>query len=187
MKYLIVITFLLFASCKEKTKDIRAITLSKVRDIAEMSLVEYDLSKVVAFEKDKWLGNSTFFAKTQATVSFGIDLDGFTQNSVSISGASIEVLLPPVIMNNFSYPAEKIEVIDKYIEGSFFSNVTNQEKEAAYRLAEKDMRDQFQYLGYESQVQNNFKKFLTPILEDLGFTEIYFVKQPTINNHQPTE
>jgi hypothetical protein len=175
---IVLLPIFLFTNCKEQDK--RAIALSKIEEVSKLALVEYDLSKIVFAEDKKWISNNvaTFLAKTEATVSVGVDLDKMSRESVNITDNIIEISFPPIEIINFSYPAEKVQVIEKYSQNTFWNKVTAEEKDQALRLAETDIREHIKKIDMTSRVETNLRLFLKPLLQEIGFNEVYIKVLP---------
>ncbi len=169
---LMVLAFLVVFGCKKT--DTRAIAFAKVKEVAKISFVEFDLSKVVYAERKKWLtSDATFIAKSEATVSLGFDLSKFDADCIKIDGTIITVTFPPVEMINFSYPAEKLQLVNKYTQNVFWNRISVENQEEALRFAEKDIRDRLSEIDLTKKVKENARAFLEPILNDLGYSEVY--------------
>lgn len=165
-----------FSSCK---KD-RAYVVSQIKDVAKLSTTEMVVDKIIFGTDDKRIlglikvGEAEFFAKSEATIKAGIDLNKIKYEEIKIEGDRIELKLPPVEVINFSYPFEKFE-IDTSISrlDRFFNKITIEEQEHFYQQAELEIRNSLQFLGLVERTEENTRKLLQGMLMNIGFKEIY--------------
>ena len=117
--------------------------------------------------------DATFLADTEATIKAGVDFAKLQKDAIQIEGKKIDVLLPPVEILNFSYPAEKFR-INEYATNvdPLFNRLTLDEIDDFYRQAEDDIRDNFKYLGIRLTVEQKTRIMLSTLLRQLGFAEI---------------
>lgn len=177
-KALIFMTGFLFlcltTACNQWKAD-RGIIVSQVKDISELATVEYTVSKVILSAKKGTLsiGTATFMAESEATITAGIDMNKLSAEDIIIHEKQITLKLPAIEIINFSYPAEKFKPIDRYIENSFWTKITVEDKEELYRQAQSAIMNQIQLIGIKETAEKNTRKLLVPILERSGFEEIY--------------
>lgn len=186
LSVLVLILLLIFNSSCNRNPD-RALVISKLKNSAKLASVEYVVSKVITTHDQNWLAKDAyFFAETQASIKAGIDLDKLQEEDIKIDGTRISILLPPIEIINFSYPAEGFKVIKKYTDQAaiFKWNTINvASKDDLYRQGEADIRESIDDLGIVKTAQKNTRLLLTSILRLSGFDEIYisFKKSEKLN------
>lgn len=191
---IILLLLVALAGCKKKTD--RALVISKVRKVSKLATVEVILTKVIMAERDKkgiipklFARDAVFLANTEARVKAGIDFRKMRGNAVSIEDdGKINILLPPVEILNFSYPAESFQ-IDPVI--SDYKPPLNQfgidELDDLFRQGEKDIRDNFKYFGVRKTVEEKTRLLLTKLLKQLGFEEVNIsFEEPAAKNELST-
>ncbi|MBN1252330.1 MAG: DUF4230 domain-containing protein [Bacteroidales bacterium] len=167
---------LILSSCKRSQLD-RAMIISKLRNSAKLATVEYIVTKVISAKDKNWFAKDAyFFAETEATIKAGIDLDKLKEEDIKIEGSKISILLPPIEILNFSYPAEGFTVINKYSDDSAifkWNSIDVSLKDDLYRQGEASIRESLEDLGIIKTAQKNTRILLTKILNLSGFEEIY--------------
>lgn len=167
---------LLLVHCNQKKPD-RALVVSKLKSASKLATVEYVVTKVVSSEHEAIIGKNTyFFAETEATIKAGIDLNKLREKDIEIDGSKISITLPPIELINFSYPADAFRIIEKYnYDSKIFTwrNFDIEKRDELYRQSEKSLRANIKDLGIEKTAKNNTIMLLTPIIESVGFKEVY--------------
>ncbi len=175
-KSILLLFILAVVSCNRSEPD-RAMVISKLKNSAKLSTVEYIVTKVISSKDNNWFAKDAyFFAETEATIKAGIDLDKLKDEDIKIDGVKISLLLPPVEILNFSYPSEGFKVIEKYSdEAAIFkwNSIDVATKDDLYRQGESDIRQNIDDLGIVNTAQKNTRLLLTKILSLSGFDEIY--------------
>ncbi len=180
------ILLLLFNTSCNQNPD-RALVISKLKNSAKLATVEYVVTKVITTRDQNWLAKDAyFFAETEATIKAGIDLDKLREEDIKIDGTRISILLPPIEIINFSYPAEGFKVIEKYTDQAAifkWNSINVATKDDLYRQGEADIRQSIDDLGIVKTAQKNTRMLLTTILRLSGFDEIYinFKKSEKLN------
>ena len=155
----------------------KAETISKLRNAAKLSTVEYVLSKIVlAKVKNTIAKDAQFFCISQARITAGIDFDKLREENVKIEGSKININLPPIEIINFSYPADSFQIVEKYnTDPAWYAlNKINLEtKDDLFRQAEISIRESIKDLGIVKSAQKNTVKLLTTLLRAAGYDEIY--------------
>jgi len=190
-QFFLLLFILISVSCNRGEPD-RAMVISKLKNSAKLSTVEYIVTKVISAKDNNWFAKDAyFFAETEATIKAGIDLDKLKDEDVKIDGSKISILLPPVEIINFSYPAEGFKVIEKYSdEAAIFkwNSINVATKDDLYRQGEADIRQNIDDLGIINTAQKNTRVLLTKILNLSGFEEIYidFKEQESLSTPDAT-
>jgi len=190
-QFFLLLFILISVSCNRGEPD-RAMVISKLKNSAKLSTVEYIVTKVISAKDNNWFAKDAyFFAETEATIKAGIDLDKLKDEDVKIDGSKISILLPPVEIINFSYPAEGFKVIEKYSdEAAIFkwNSINVATKDDLYRQGEADIRQNIDDLGIINTAQKNTRVLLTKILSLSGFEEIYidFKEQESLSTPDAT-
>lgn len=183
--YVLILLMFFNVSCSRSPD--RALVISKLKNSAKLASVEYVVSKIITTKDQNWLAKDAyFFAETEATIKAGIDLDKLKAEDIKIDGTRISILLPPIEIINFSYPAEGFKVIEKYTDQAaiFKWNAINvAAKDDLYRQGEADIRMSLDDLGIVKTAEKNTRTLLTSILRLSGFDEIYinFKKSKKLN------
>ena len=103
-------------------------------------------------------------------------MDKLKEEDIKIEGSKISILLPPIEILNFSYPAEGFTVINKYSDDSAifkWNSIDVSLKDDLYRQGEASIRESLEDLGIIKTAQKNTRILLTKILNLSGFEEIY--------------
>jgi len=174
--YFTIVFIIIFTSCGRNRLD-RATVISKLRNSAKLATVEYTVTKVISTRDKNWFAKDAyFFAETEATIKAGIDLDKLKEEDIKIDGYKINILLPPIEILNFSYPAEGFKVIKRYSDEAAilkWNTVNVAEKDDLYRQGEANIRGSLSDLGIIKTARKNTRTLLTKILSLSGFEEIY--------------
>ncbi len=173
----LIISFLVF-SCKPKNE--RALVISKIRKASKLATVEMIVTKVIAAKKSpkglrRVLGvkDATFLADTEATIKAGIDFSKIKPKNLKIEEGKIDIILPPVEILNFSYPAENFHV-NEYVSDTrpLLNKISIEEIDDFYRQAETDIRANFKYFEVRNTVEIKTRRLLGLLLTQLGFEEV---------------
>ncbi len=174
---IILISSLLFISCKE---DKRGLVVGKIQKASELATTEFTVNKLVHGTKTKkiaWvfkLNEARFLAYSQAKIKTGIELGRLRKEDIDIDGDIISIMLPPVKVVNFSYPPESF-YLDSLISdpNQFLNKISIEEQEHFFREAELDIRNNLKYIGIVETTQQNTRILLTRLLSSLGYNEIH--------------
>ncbi|AEV34228.1 hypothetical protein Oweho_3277 [Owenweeksia hongkongensis DSM 17368] len=174
---IILISSLLFISCKE---DKRGLVVGKIQKASELATTEFTVNKLVHGTKTKkiaWvfkLNEARFLAYSQAKIKTGIELGRLRKEDIEIDGDIISIMLPPVKVVNFSYPPESF-YLDSLISdpNQFLNKISIEEQEHFFREAELDIRNNLKYIGIVETTQKNTRILLTRLLSSLGYNEIH--------------
>jgi len=165
----------LLASCSNK----RALVVGKIQKASKLATTEFTVDKLVFGVKNKrilWaikLNEAQFLANSKATIKTGIDLEKIKEEDIKIEGNKISLVLPPVEVINFSYPAESFSKIDILTTNAFTTKITLDDEEDFFRQAELDIRNSMQYMDMVATTQNKTRALLRTMLQNLGYNEIY--------------
>ncbi len=173
-----------FAACNQQPDRPRVV--GEIKSVAKLATMEAKLSKIVIGTKEKkyMLGlvqprDAAFLAHSEATVKLGIDLDKLEEDDVSIEGARISLVLPPVELVNFSYPAEKFVPDDYYSEdNSKWNRFSYAEMDDLFRQSETAIMKSIPFLGITESAEQRTRQLMTGLLKRLGFDEIYIRFKP---------
>ncbi|WP_209331850.1 DUF4230 domain-containing protein [Lunatimonas salinarum] len=157
----------------------RELVVGKIQQANDLVTSEFVVDKVVFGKKTKKVffipvNEASFLAYSQATIKTGIDLSRLAEKDISTEGTKITLTLPPIEVINFSYPPESF-VEDTLISNPsrFLNNISLEDQEAFFRMAETDIRESLPYLGIVKASQTHTRKMMHTLLRALGFTEIY--------------
>lgn len=166
---------LLLVSCTNK----RALVVGKIQKASQLATTEFTIDKLVFGVKNKrilWaikLNEAQFLAQSKAIVKTGIDLQKIKEEDIKIDGQKISLLLPPIEVVNFSYPAESFSKIDILTSNAFTTKITLDDQEDFFRQAELDVRNSLQYMDMVETTKKNTRTMLHAMLQNLGYNEIY--------------
>ncbi|EON77110.1 hypothetical protein ADIS_2420 [Lunatimonas lonarensis] len=181
------------ASCKNNDREL---VVGKIQQASDLVTAEFVVDKVVFGKKSKKVffipvNEASFLAYSQAKIKTGIDLNRITESDIVIDGTKISISLPPIEVINFSYPPDKF-VEDTLISNPnrFLNNISLEDQEEFFRMAETDIRESLPYLGIVKTSQEHTRKMMHSLLKALGFNEIYIsfqddglkIRQVTIND-----
>lgn len=172
----------LFCSSCFLVPDRRSAIVGKVLNAAELATVEVTLTKYVTARKERKmmffipLSDATFIAKTEASVKAGIDFNEISEDDIKITDTSVSLMLPAVKVLNFSYPAEKFEVITQ--TNYLIENISIDEIDDFYRQAELEIRKNLNYLDIENECQIKTRALMKQLLRNFGYEEIYIQFKP---------
>jgi hypothetical protein len=157
----------------------RGLVVGKIQKASKLSTTEFTVDKLVFGVKNKrilWvikLNQAQFLAQSQAIIKAGIDLEKIQDEDITIEGKKISLTLPPVEIINFSYPAEKFKEIEFLSSNVFAAHINLEDQEKFFQDAEIDIRNSLQYMGIVEATQTKTRALLVPMLENLGYDEIY--------------
>ena len=153
--------------------------VGKIKKASKLSTTEFNIDKIVFGVKQRklvWLvklNDAQFIAYSKAIIKAGIDLEKLQEKDVAIEGSKISLMLPPVEVINFSYPAENFKR-DSLISGNAFMNkITLSDQEDFFQDAESDIRNNLKYLNIVSITEKKTTLMLETMLRALGYKEIY--------------
>ena len=173
--YIFFAVCILLGSCKKDN----GYVVGKIKKASKLSTTEFNIDKIVFGVKKRklvWLvklNDAQFIAYSKATIKAGIDLEKLQEKDVAIEGSKISLMLPPVEVINFSYPAENFKR-DSLISGNAFMNkITLGDQEDFFQDAESDIRNNLKYLNIVSITEKKTSLMLETMLRALGYKEIY--------------
>jgi len=153
--------------------------VGKIQKASKLATTEFTVDKLVFGVKNKrilWavkLNEAQFLAKSQAVIKAGIDFEKIKEEDITIEYNKINLLLPPVEIINFSYPAEQFSKIDILTTNAFTTKINLEDQEHFFRQAELDIRNSLQYMDIVETTQKNTRVMLRAMLQNLGYNEIY--------------
>ncbi len=167
----------LFPGCKNKPGNTEV--FNQITKVAKLATVEYTFSKHLVIDKEKKilriipLNSAVLIAETEAVLKVGIDLNKINPDSIKIADKNIRLTLPPIEVINFSYPAEKFNILKEY------SNITEFRKglkiediDKFYRESENNLRDNINSLNIRETARQKTAFLIDKILRNMGFENI---------------
>lgn len=160
-------------------KDNRGMVVGKIKKASKLSTTEFTIEKIVFGVKQKkllWIVRLTeakFVAHSQAIVKTGVNLEKLQAKDVSIEGKKISLMLPPVEVINFSYPAERFVMDTIVSHNGFLNKIRLEEQEEYFRDAEIDIRESLQHMDIVEVTEKKTAMMLENMLKLLGYEEIY--------------
>jgi len=173
--FLILLLICLLASCKDN----RALVVGKVKKASKLATTEFTIDKIVYGIQRKrflWvvkLKDAKFIAYSKAIVKAGVNLEKLKKEDVQIEGSRITLLLPPVEVINFSYPADSFRMDELISEDGILNRITLEEQEEFFQNAEIDIRNNLKFMDIVSTTEKNTRLLLENLLKALGYKEIY--------------
>lgn len=172
--FVLAVCIFLLTACSRPHFDI-----STVQSVSKLAALEVKLDKMLFATKEKKLfgfllggikiGETSYIADTEATLLIGIDAGKMRGEDVKVSLGKISLLLPPIEILDFSYPAAS------FIDNNLYTKDHNfkvEDKEKVYQEGEREIRALLPYLKLEKKAQEKTKLILVPILANMGFEEI---------------
>lgn len=176
--FLLTLLIAVCIACQRPAK--RSFVVSRIRSASKLATTEFVLTKLIMARQDKKLlflvnlNTATFLAHTEATVKTGIDLSKLREKNVIITGDRINLILPPVEIINFSYPAEKFEIDPDYTtERVFLNHMSIETIDELYRQGELEIRKSLSYLGVAEATENKTRLLVESLLKTMGYKEVY--------------
>jgi hypothetical protein len=171
----ILVISLFLTSCK----DDKRFVVGKIKKASKLATAEFTIDKVVFGVNRKkllWVVNlneAKFVARSQAKIKAGVDLERLKADDVKIDGNKISIVLPPVQVINFSYPAEKFMKDTVISDDAFMNKITLADQEKYFQDAETDIRNSLKYMDIVAITQKKTSRMLEVLLASLGYEEIY--------------
>ena len=153
-------------------------TIDKIKAEKQLSLVEYEVRKVV---KAKETGSFLILVKTeksilcscQAYLKAGIDLEGFdpmTDVAIDPDGTMITLTLPDPVLLSLNMPVDQIEVL--YEKSVNTKDFTLADINNLLRQGEQQIRESVSEIGIIDDARRNARLFFEPLFKHLGFTVV---------------
>ena len=179
--------FLAFTTLREKvvTPDPAAL-VEQIREVARLETLQVRLYKRVSFAPEpgpaatvwgdvlNWVKQSVAAkagrALVFADVSLGLDLSKLTVEQVRVSGARIELALPPLRAQVALRP-EDTEIIDSNLDSAQTAKLFELAKNAFEREVEGDA-------ALQSRARASAERQVRALLLTVGFKEVIFVPWP---------
>jgi hypothetical protein len=162
---------LLFISCGNKRQQQAVLSLKEMSDLAT---VEYTVTKIVKANDNKsWykIGDRKILMSCEANIKAGIDMSKLTKKNFTVSGNSIDVILPAPKVISLNIPAESIKT--EYEEvGTLRSNFSSKERDEFVKQAEVQIKRSIDSLGVLNQAKANTDLFVANFLKRLGYDNI---------------
>lgn len=183
MRYCLLLYLALFVACQSEpdANQVHGV----LQKSAELATTEFVLTKIISATKsNKVLGlrvtpDATFMASTEARIKTGIDLTQLKPKHVQVEEKTVRVKLPAVKLLHFSYPPDKMEMIQEYTRKNYFNAFSIQEKIKLYQQAETEIRNHLQEYGFYDEAEANTKQLFTHLLTSMGFERVEVSFQET--------
>ena len=163
-----------------------AALVEQIREVARLETLQVRLYKRVSFAPEpgpagtiwgdvfNWVKQSVAAkagrALVFADVSLGLDLNKLTVEQVRVSGARIELALPP-LRAQVSLRPEDTEIIDSNLDSAQTAKLFELAKSAFEREVEADA-------ALQSKARASAERQLRALLLTVGFKEVVFVSWP---------
>ncbi|MEM7373074.1 MAG: DUF4230 domain-containing protein [Bacteroidota bacterium] len=176
---LALLCLLLLSRCTLPTKHHHSGVLDLLHNASELASAEFVLEKIVIADKSKKLlhlvplKEASFVANTEATVKTGIDFGKIQQEDVHISGNSITLTLPPIEVVDFSYPANKVRLIEEYSHLHTLGNsLSLHEIDGILQDAQLQIMESVNHLKIRPISESKVKSVLNNLLKLEGFEQV---------------
>ncbi len=178
-----VLAFFLFKKSNRQAAYDSSAIMEKISYVKDLSLVKYNYNGVISY-KDAMkfmnmqvpLTEKSFLIRYNGYVKAGIDM---SQASVSVSGKNVKVSLPKPTIQETVIDEKSIQVFDESM------NIFNPTKVTDYQKAivgEKNKISQDALTkGILTESSDQAHKFITSLLEELGFEKVEIVEAESIH------
>lgn len=174
---------LFFTSCQKKQAIKRALLLSKIEQIGELSTLEVQVSKLILGEYSKVgkvlfipikVNQVNFVARTYATIKLGIDLHEIKRDDIVVRNDRLFMKLPPIKINSFNYPADNYEILHEFSKKGEdpYHLIGAENIDRFYELGELTLRDYVDKIGLRPDAENSTRVYLTELFSQIGFQEV---------------
>lgn len=174
VQFLFLLAVAILCSCDNKEKQLDE-ALSKAVACAELSTVEYTITKLIIADDDALykLGDRKIIFSCRTTMKAGVDLKEFAKEDVIISedNKSVEVNLPHPKVLSFNMSAEDIKLEYSKISGLRTSFNTD-ERNDLLKQGEKAILDDAPNLGIYDDAKENASDFFKALLANCGFEKV---------------
>ena len=189
--YLFFFLFLsILASCSNEP-NIPITELYEIRDIGQLSTVEYTIGKIIILEdsdfewKDfewtdfEWtdfdklpkIGERKLLISCKAKVKAGVDLTKIKEGDIKVSGNTIEITLPPAEITSFSMDPNSVRTEMENISG-FRDGFTQKEKTEFLQQGEEAIKNDMADSEILDDARSNVETFLEDFYKQLGFEQV---------------
>lgn len=153
--------------------------MSEMTEIAELSSVEYTVTKVVKASDDaSWykVGNRKILFNCTAYLKAGIDLNKLDMSKIIVDEEkkSVVLTLPKAELLSLNMPPDESTLAYENI-ATFRSKFTTAEKNRILQLGEKSIQNDIPNMGILADAEKNASSFFKSLLSQLGF-EIITIK-----------
>ncbi len=176
---LILFTFLLFTlvNCTNKKEDHfvkEKASYSSVKEIGELSTVEYTLGKVLKIDdKAEWykFGDRKILIKVNATVKAGINLNKLNTEDLIIEENSIQIRLPEPELFTFTIPSDQVQTVVNDING-LRHEFSQTDKISILQLGEKKIREEVKQTDILNDAEKNAINWFTAYYKNMGYKSV---------------
>ena len=185
-----ILLFSVLTSCSNEP-DIPVTELYEIRDIGQLSTVEYTIGKIIILEdsdfewKDfewtdfEWtdfdklpkIGERKLLISCKAKVKAGIDLTKIKEGAIKVSGNTIEITLPPAEITSFSMDPNSVRTEMENISG-FRDEFTQKEKTEFLQQGEEAIKNDMADSEILDDARSNVEMFLEDFYKQLGFKQV---------------
>jgi hypothetical protein len=185
-----ILLFSVLTSCSNEP-DIPVTELYEIRDIGQLSTVEYTIGKIIILEdsdfdwKDfewtdlEWtdfdklpkIGERKLLISCKAKVKAGVDLTKIKDGDIKVSGNTIEITLPPAEITSFSMDPNSVRTEMENISG-FRDGFTQKEKTEFLQQGEEAIKTDMADSETLDDAKSNVEIFLEDFYKQLGFEQV---------------
>lgn len=178
----IVLAFFLFKKSNKQPRYDSSAIMEKIAYVKELSLVKYNYSGVISYSDYMKFMNlqvplteKKFMIRYSGYVKAGIDV---SQASVFVSGKNVKVILPKPTIQETVIDEKTIQVFDESM------NIFNPTKVADYQKAIVGEKNKIMQnalgKGILTESSDQAHKFITSLLEELGFEKVEISEAETL-------
>jgi hypothetical protein len=171
----------LLYSCDQKLSEKERKEIFALKEMSDLTTVEYTLSKVIKANDNKtWfkIGDRQILMSVQAYAKAGIDLSLLREEQLSLTKSNIKIILPRAKLISLSIPPEEIrqEMENVSLLRHQFSN---EEKNNLLVQAEQNIRSSIDSLGILKKAEKNAVVFIENFIKKLGHKNVTVVIDST--------
>lgn len=176
-----IVGLLLLSSCGGKeTKDPPAPNVYEVKNIGQLSTTEYTIGKIVKVDDppEEWykFGDRKILISCKAKVKAGVDLNKIKKGDITVSGKTIEIVLPPAEITTFTMDPKEVHTKMESVSG-FRDRFSQIDKNDFMRQGEEAIRKDLKETGILKDAQNNAETFIKDFYHQMGFEKVIVRQQ----------
>lgn len=165
----------ILSSCN-RGPSLENLSQQKLQELAEISSVEYTVSKVIKATDDNYagiLGTKQILYTCKATLKAGLDMSEFSESDVSINSKAktISISLPQPKLLVLNIKPEDIKLVYENSTG-LRGGFSSEEHTRLQAQGEQDIRDNAADLGILEDAKKFAEEYFTTFLKQAGFETI---------------
>jgi len=143
--------------------------LEQVEELGRLELIKYNIRDIIEYRKMRdWLPNSKTVLIVVGEVTACVDLSKINKEDIYVKEDSVNIILPIPEICHFKIDHARSRVYD--VQYGLWD--TYKLVDEAYRDAEQQIYSQALKMGIAEESRESAIKFLTPLLNNLGFKKV---------------